>query len=71
MEDLENYLSAIGYRPIRETAACWQVSLAGATPRIRPAPQRREPACSPVLRFWLRRLGPFDTSSVYRISRAI
>jgi hypothetical protein len=71
MEDLENRLSAIGYRPVGESAACWQVSLAGATARIRPAPQRRDPACSPVLRFWLQRLGRFETSSLYRIRRAI
>ena len=34
---------------------------------LRAAPQRTDP----VLRFWLRRLGRFDASPLYRIRRAI
>ena len=37
MEDLENCLSAIGYRPVQMSAECWQVSRVGETaptPRI-------------------------------------
>lgn len=70
MEDLENRLSRIGYRPVQKSAESWYVSRAGAALRIRPATQRSDPACSPVLRFWLRRLGRFDSSPLYRIRRA-
>ena len=68
MEDLENRLSAIGYRRIPQGSECWKVSRAGATtstPRIRPAPQPRDP----VLRFWLRRLARFDRPWLYRLRR--
>ena len=74
MEDLENRLSAIGYRPVQVSAECWQVSRTGATaptPRMRPAPRRTDPRYSRVLRFWLRRLGRFDASSSYRIRRVM
>jgi hypothetical protein len=74
MEDVENRLSAIGYRAVPESAKCWRVSWAGATTstaRIGPAPQRRDPPCSPVLRFWMRRLGRVDASPLYRIRRAM
>jgi hypothetical protein len=70
MEDLENRLSGIGYRPVQKGAECWRVSRAGATtptPSTHAAPQRTDP----VLRFWLRRLGRFDASPLYRIRRAI
>ena len=70
MEDLENRLSALGYARVRQGPECWQVSRAGAAtlnPRIYAAPQRRDP----VLRFWLRRLGRFDASPLYRIRRAM
>jgi hypothetical protein len=74
MEDLENRLSAIGYRPLQKSAEFWQVSPIGETAptlRMRRAPQRSDPACSRDLRFWLRRLGRFDASSIYRIRRAM
>ena len=70
MDDLENQLSALGYARVRQGPECWQVSQAGAArprPRIHTAPQRRDP----VLRFWLRRLGRFDGSPLYRIRRAM
>jgi hypothetical protein len=74
MEDLENRLSAIGYRAVPESAESWRVSRAGATTptlRIGPAPQRKDPPSSPVLRFWMRRLGRVDASPLYRIRRAM
>ena len=74
MEDLENRLSAIGYRPLQKSAECWQVSRVGAVERqLRAcAPRLSEGiALQPVLRFWLRRLGRFDASPLYRIRRAI
>ena len=73
MENLENRLSAMGFRTVQKSAACWQVSQVGPTaptPRMDPTLQRRDPPCSPVLRFWLRRLGRFDASPLYRIRRA-
>src|ERR1700753_2196510 len=73
MEDLENRLSAMGYRQVRQRPECCQVSRAGAIPptlRIPSAPGLRDPALSPVLRFWLRRLGRLDPAPRYRILRA-
>jgi hypothetical protein len=70
MDDLENRLSVLGYARVRLRPERWQVSRSGAAPpsqRNRAAPQRKDP----VLRFWLRRLGRFDASPLYRIRRAI
>jgi hypothetical protein len=74
MQDLEDRLAAIGYRPVQKSAECWQVLRIGATPpppRMPPAPQQRDPAYSPALRFWLGRTGRFEPSSLYRIRRAM
>jgi hypothetical protein len=69
MEDLDNRLAAIGYRPVPRERDYWRIAQTGVPARAggHSASRGRDPAHSHVLQLWLDRLVDLERPTHYRI----
>jgi hypothetical protein len=69
MKELENCLTAIGFRRRRHEPECWRVMRIGVPVPSPAVHHRRDPANSRALPRWLDRLAERGRPSPYRIAR--